>query len=108
MLSSSIKAVILAAGEVRRMHPLTYTRPKAMLPVANKPILEHLLLLYSLATLAVSGFKRELKHLQLCKCVILISKSSRMEEETASKSLYIITKTLSKYKKRQPRPCQAF
>lgn len=57
MLSSSIKAVILAAGEVRRMHPLTYTRPKAMLSVANKPILEHLLLLYSLATLAVSGFK---------------------------------------------------
>lgn len=26
------------------MHPLTYTRPKVMLPVANKPILEHLLL----------------------------------------------------------------
>ncbi len=26
------------------MHPLTYTRPKAMLPIANKPILEHLLI----------------------------------------------------------------
>jgi UDP-N-acetylglucosamine diphosphorylase/glucosamine-1-phosphate N-acetyltransferase len=35
-------AVILAAGEGTRMHPLTYTRPKVMLPIANKPILEHL------------------------------------------------------------------
>ena len=38
-----MKAVILAAGEGIRMHPLTYTRPKVMLPLANKPILEHLL-----------------------------------------------------------------
>lgn len=37
------KAVILAAGEGTRMRPLTYTRPKVMLPLANKPILEHLL-----------------------------------------------------------------
>ena len=39
-----MKAVILAAGEGNRMRPLTYTRPKVMLPLANKPILEHLLL----------------------------------------------------------------
>lgn len=39
-----MKAVILAAGEGKRMHPLTYTKPKAMLPIANKPILEHLLI----------------------------------------------------------------
>jgi UDP-N-acetylglucosamine diphosphorylase/glucosamine-1-phosphate N-acetyltransferase len=39
-----LKAVILAAGEGSRMRPLTYTRPKVMLPVANKPILEHLLI----------------------------------------------------------------
>ncbi len=36
-------AVILAAGEGARMRPLTYTSPKAMLPVAGKPLLEHLL-----------------------------------------------------------------
>jgi len=35
-----MKCVILAAGEGKRMHPLTYTRPKVMLPIANKPILE--------------------------------------------------------------------
>ncbi len=39
-----MEAVLLAAGEGIRMHPLTYTRPKVMLPIANKPILEHLLL----------------------------------------------------------------
>jgi UDP-N-acetylglucosamine diphosphorylase/glucosamine-1-phosphate N-acetyltransferase len=38
-----LKAVILAAGEGSRMRPLTYTRPKVMLPIAGKPILEHLL-----------------------------------------------------------------
>ena len=38
------KAVILAAGEGSRMRPLTYTRPKVMIPLANKPILEHLLI----------------------------------------------------------------
>ncbi len=39
-----MNAVILVAGEGNRMHPLTYTRPKAMLTIANKPILEHLLI----------------------------------------------------------------
>ncbi len=39
-----MKAVILAAGEGSRMRPLTYTRPKVMMPLANKPILEHLLI----------------------------------------------------------------
>jgi NDP-sugar pyrophosphorylase family protein len=38
-----MKTVILAAGEGTRMRPLTYTRPKVMLPLANKPIVEHLL-----------------------------------------------------------------
>ncbi len=39
-----MKAVILAAGEGSRMRPLTYTRPKVMLPIVNKPILEHLII----------------------------------------------------------------
>ncbi len=38
-----MKAVILAAGEGKRMRPLTYERPKVMLPIAGKPIIEHLL-----------------------------------------------------------------
>jgi UDP-N-acetylglucosamine diphosphorylase/glucosamine-1-phosphate N-acetyltransferase len=38
-----MKAVILAAGEGKRMNPLTFTRPKVMLPIANRPIVEHLL-----------------------------------------------------------------
>ena len=39
-----MQALLLAASEDLRMHPLTYTRPKVMLPVANKPIMEHLLM----------------------------------------------------------------
>jgi UDP-N-acetylglucosamine diphosphorylase/glucosamine-1-phosphate N-acetyltransferase len=39
-----VKAVVMAAGDGKRMRPLTETRPKAMLPVAGKPILEHLLI----------------------------------------------------------------
>jgi UDP-N-acetylglucosamine diphosphorylase/glucosamine-1-phosphate N-acetyltransferase len=39
-----LKAVILAAGEGNRMRPLTSNRPKVMLPIANRPIVEHLLI----------------------------------------------------------------
>ncbi|MFH0941901.1 MAG: bifunctional sugar-1-phosphate nucleotidylyltransferase/acetyltransferase [Chloroflexota bacterium] len=39
-----MKAVIMAAGEGSRMRPLSYSRPKVMLPIANRPILEHLLI----------------------------------------------------------------
>jgi glucose-1-phosphate thymidylyltransferase len=35
-------AVILGAGEGTRMHPLTYNRPKVMLPVLGTPILERI------------------------------------------------------------------
>jgi len=38
-----MKAVVLAAGEGQRLRPLTYTRPKHMIQVAGKPLLEHLL-----------------------------------------------------------------
>lgn len=34
-----MKAVVLAAGRGTRMHPLTATRSKGMIPIANKPIL---------------------------------------------------------------------
>jgi UDP-N-acetylglucosamine diphosphorylase / glucose-1-phosphate thymidylyltransferase / UDP-N-acetylgalactosamine diphosphorylase / glucosamine-1-phosphate N-acetyltransferase / galactosamine-1-phosphate N-acetyltransferase len=38
-----MKAVILAAGKGTRMRDLTNERPKPMLPVQGKPILEHIL-----------------------------------------------------------------
>jgi bifunctional UDP-N-acetylglucosamine pyrophosphorylase/glucosamine-1-phosphate N-acetyltransferase len=37
-----MECVILAAGEGTRMRPLTTERPKVMLPLANRPMLEHL------------------------------------------------------------------
>ncbi|MDD3621474.1 MAG: sugar phosphate nucleotidyltransferase [Methanofollis sp.] len=37
-----MQAVILAAGEGKRLRPLTHTVPKAMVPVANRPIIEYI------------------------------------------------------------------
>jgi glucose-1-phosphate thymidylyltransferase len=36
-----MQAVILAAGEGKRIRPLTWSRPKAMIPVANRPIIAY-------------------------------------------------------------------
>ena len=36
-----MKAIILAAGEGKRLRPFTETMPKVMLPVANRPVLEY-------------------------------------------------------------------
>ena len=41
MSSESVKAFVLAAGAGTRLRPLTYAIPKPMVPVANKPVLEH-------------------------------------------------------------------
>ena len=38
-----IKAIVLAAGYATRLYPLTLDRPKPLLPIAGKPIIEHIL-----------------------------------------------------------------
>jgi len=38
-----MKAIIMAAGKGTRLQPLTHTRPKVMIPIAGKPILQHVL-----------------------------------------------------------------
>jgi UDP-N-acetylglucosamine diphosphorylase/glucosamine-1-phosphate N-acetyltransferase len=37
-----MQCVVLAAGEGKRMRPLTATRPKVMIPLANRPMTHHL------------------------------------------------------------------
>src|SRR5512137_96696 len=36
-----LQAVIMSAGKSTRTYPLTLTKPKPLLPIANKPILAH-------------------------------------------------------------------
>jgi mannose-1-phosphate guanylyltransferase/phosphomannomutase len=38
-----VKAVVMAGGEGTRLRPMTANQPKPMLPVVNKPIMEHVL-----------------------------------------------------------------
>ena len=38
-----MKLLILAAGYATRLHPLTLTQPKPLLPVAGKPMVDHVL-----------------------------------------------------------------
>jgi bifunctional UDP-N-acetylglucosamine pyrophosphorylase/glucosamine-1-phosphate N-acetyltransferase len=39
-----MECIVLAAGEGKRMRPLTAKRPKVMLPLANRPMMEHLVI----------------------------------------------------------------
>ena len=38
-----MKLIILAAGYATRLYPLTQNQPKPLLPVAGKPMMEHVL-----------------------------------------------------------------
>ncbi|MEJ5360545.1 MAG: sugar phosphate nucleotidyltransferase [Spirochaetota bacterium] len=54
-----MKAIIMAGGEGTRLRPLTCNRPKPMIPVLNRPVVEysvHLLKQYDINTITMSLF----------------------------------------------------
>lgn len=57
------EAVILAAGEGQRLNPFTALKPKVMIPIANKPILQYVIEALSQSGIfrivLVVGYKRE-------------------------------------------------
>jgi mannose-1-phosphate guanylyltransferase/phosphomannomutase len=68
-----IKAVILAGGQSTRLRPITNTRPKMLVPVVNKPIID-----YVVERVEQSGIK---------ECVFTLYYKSDMLIEHLSKSL---------------------
>src|SRR5512146_1291915 len=58
-----MKAIVLAAGEGSRLKPFTATRPKVMIPVGNRPILEYVINALQesgiIDIVMVVGYKRE-------------------------------------------------
>jgi len=74
----SLQAVILAAGEGTRLRPLTQNRPKALIPVANKPIIEHTILSLLEAgirdIIVVVGYRKEqvMRHLARLSLPVMI------------------------------------
>lgn len=74
----SLQAVILAAGEGIRLRPLTQNRPKALIPVANKPIIEHTILSLLEAgirdIIVIVGYRKEqvMRHLSHLSVPVMI------------------------------------
>mgnify|MGYP003404218133 CR=1 FL=1 len=50
-----MKAIILAAGYATRLYPLTIDKPKALLPIAGKPIINYIV--DEIETIVYSGTK---------------------------------------------------
>ena len=61
-----MQCVLLAAGQGKRLFPLTVNQPKVMVPIGNKPLLEHVLKQgiqagISEYVIIVSTFKEQIK-----------------------------------------------
>ena len=43
MVTTNMRAVVMAGGEGTRLRPLTSNQPKPMVPIVGKPCIEHIL-----------------------------------------------------------------
>jgi len=62
-IKSVEQAIILAAGEGQRLKPFTASKPKVMIPIANKPILQYVIEALALTSIRniviVVGYRKE-------------------------------------------------
>src|SRR5204862_4078417 len=61
-----MKAVILAGGLGTRLQPYTFFIPKPMLPLGNKPLLEHLIDWLKSSSITGNGNSEVVDHIVLC------------------------------------------
>jgi len=79
-----MQAIILAAGEGSRLRPLTQNRPKALLPVAGKPILGHVITSLRAAgirdIIVVVGYRSEMvmKYLSGFDEIVVVHQSTQL------------------------------
>jgi len=87
-----MKAVVLAGGYARRMWPLTKSRPKHLLPVAGKPMLDYVMRslesVPNLEEIFISTnkrfqdqFRKYISNLSMKKRICLFVEDTRSEEE---------------------------
>jgi len=60
-----LKAIILAGGKGTRLQPLTYTIPKPMLPLYDKPVMEYSIELLKKHGITEIGITLQYRHEQI-------------------------------------------
>ncbi len=92
-----MKAVILVAGEGKRLRPITSSKPKPMIPLLGKPLLEHLIISLKEAGIdhfiLIVGYKKE----EIRKYFKKLASKLKIKIEFATQEEYLGTAHAASY-----------
>ena len=88
-----MRAMVLAAGLGTRLRPITYAVPKPMVPVLNRPVMEH-----SVRLLARHGFSEAIATQALCAKAFVPNWCGGMLEAGIGRAHNIAMSTLPNFK----------